>query len=113
MLDDNSPPSWIEILNKTYVQACIVILAPGISPETFSIDPNYGSEGRRRRTFSELQSCPLPNFAEIFQYIWFPKTPGSNTVVNSPLTTFLNVPLTVSQNQQRTKQRKRSKGMDI
>jgi RNA exonuclease 1 len=110
MLDDTSAPSWIEVRNKSFLRACVVILVPGLCPETFNIDTSRGSEGKRRRRVTEIQPCPLPNMAEIFGYMWFPKAPGTNTQVYSPVSSFLNCPLTASQNLRRAKQQSKQKG---
>jgi len=111
MLDDTSPPEWIEIRHKSYVQACVVLHVPGLSPQTFNIEPTRGSEGRRMRRLTEIQPSLLPRMMEIFQYLWFPKAPGTNTQLYSPLQAFLNCPLSSSQNLQRARQQSKQKGM--
>src|SRR5437773_2894327 len=93
MLDDTSSPEWIEIRHKSNIQACVVLLVPGLSPQAFNIDPARGSEGKRMRRLTELESSPLPNTTEIFQNMWLPKAPGTNTQLYSPFQAFLNCPL--------------------
>jgi hypothetical protein len=111
MLDDTTTPEWIEIRHKSYIRACVVLLAPGLSPQTFNIEPTHGSEGKRMRILTEIQPTPLPNIAEIFEYMWLPKAPGTNTQLYSPLQAFLNVPLTSSQNIQRAREQSKQKGI--
>ena len=97
MLDDTSPPNWIEVRNRSAIKACVVVLVPGLSPQTFNVDTR-GSEGKRMRRFEELSSPPaLSKVPEIFKYLWLPKAPGTNTALYSPVSAFLNCPLTTSQ----------------
>jgi|SRR5271168_3303720 len=110
MLDDTSSPEWIEICHKSYIQACVVLLAPGLSPQTFNIEPTHGSEGRRMRRLADINPSPLPNITNIFKYMWLPKSPGTNTQLYSPQQSFLNVPLTSTQNLQRAREQSKRKG---
>jgi hypothetical protein len=97
MLEDSHSPDWIHIRNKSAIKACVVILAPGLAPQTFDIDPTNGSEGRRMRVLKDIETNPLPKIREIFKYMWFPKAPGTNTAVYSPAVMFLNCPLSATQ----------------
>ena len=113
MLDDNSAPDWVEIRHKSHVQACVVLFVPGLSPELFGINPSFGSEGKRMRELSQLEHNPLPRFAEIFKYLWIAKAPGSNQQLYPAFQAFLNVPLSASQIQLRTKEQSKKKGITI
>jgi RNA exonuclease 1 len=111
MLDDISQPEWIEVRNKSCVRACVAVVVPGLSPQTFNIEPTHGSEGKKMRRLTDLDSTPLPNLAKIFKYMWLPKAPGTNTQLFSPVTSFLNVPLSASQNIHRAREQSKQKGM--
>ena len=114
MLDDTSSPEWIEIRHKSYVRACVVLLVPGLSPQTFNIEPTHGSEGKRMRRLTEMNPpSPLPYMTDIFQYLWLPRAPGTNTQIYSPLQAFLNCPLTSTQNLQRAREQSNRKGIKI
>src|ERR1700737_53370 len=113
MLDDTSHSDWVQILNKSYVRACVVLFVPGLGPETFNIDPTRGSEGRRMRQMDELQSTHLPHVKDIFKYLWLPKAPGTATQLYSPIQAFLNCPLSNSQIQQRAREQSNRKGESI
>lgn len=110
MLDDISSPEWIEVRHKSHIRACVVLHVPGLSPQTFNIDPTRGSEGKRMRRLTEINPHPLPRVAEIFRYMWLPKAPGTNTQIYSPVTAFLNCPLTASQSLQRAREQPKKKG---
>jgi hypothetical protein len=111
MLDDTTCPNWIEVRNKANVQACVVLLIPGLSPKTFNIDPTRGSEGRKMRQLNELDiNPPLPNISEIFKYMWLPKAPGTNQQLHSPIAAFLNCPLSVTQSAQRAREQSKRNG---
>jgi hypothetical protein len=110
MLDDTSNPEWVEVSNKSYIRACVVLLVPGLSPKTFHIDPHRGSEGKRMRFLCEVEANPLPITSEIFRYLWLPKAPGTNTQLYSPVAAFLNIPLSNAQSQQRHREQSRQKG---
>jgi hypothetical protein len=110
MLDDTSQPDWVEVRNKSYVRNCVVLLVPGLGPETFNIDPTRGSEGKRMRRFDEVNSSCLPHVAEVFKYLWLPRAPGTNTQLYSPVAAFLNCPLSHSQNLQRAREQSKHKG---
>lgn len=112
MLDDTSSPDWVEVRNKSYIRAAVVLLVPGLSPQTLNIDPTQGSEGRKMRLLRDIQNIPLPNMAEIFKYTWLPKAPGTNTQLYSPVSSFLNCPLTSSQSTQRAKEQPKRKGLE-
>lgn len=88
----------------------MVLLVPGLSPQTFGIDTR-GSEGKRMRRFDEL---PLPpsfvNIPGIFKYVWLPKAPGTNTALYSPVSAFMNCPLTISQSTIRAREQAKRKG---
>jgi hypothetical protein len=111
MLDDTPPPTWIEVRNKSYLRGCVVLFVPGLGPDVFKIDPTRGSEGRRRRCLDEAEPAFLPHFSEIFKHLWLPKAPGTNTQLYSPVTGFLNCPLSVSQSQQRLREQSKRKGI--
>jgi hypothetical protein len=114
MLDDTTYPEWIEIRHKSHVRGCVVLLVPGLSPQTFSIEPTHGSEGKRMRRLREINPSPLlPNITEIFEYVWLPRAPGTNTQLYSPLQAFLNCPLTSAQNLQRAKELSNRKGVKL
>ena len=113
MLDDISCPEWIEVRNKSYIRAAVVLLVPGLSPQTFNIDPTQGSEGSKMRLLSEIRPNPLPNMTDIFKYVWLPKAPGTNTQLYSPVSSFLNSPLSLSQSQKRVKEQAKRNGMVI
>src|SRR5271154_1224916 len=110
ILDDTISPEWIEVHHKAFIRSCVVLFLPGLAPETFDIDPTRGSEGRRMRRLTEIQNNPLPKMSEIFQYMWFPKAPGTNTQIYSPVQSFLNVPLTASQTSQKARNNGKRKG---
>ena len=110
MLDDTSAPEWIEVRNKSFVRACVVLFVPGLSPQTFNVEPTRGSEGKRMRRLKELESIPLPRLAEIFKYMWLPKAPGTNNQLFSPVSSFLNVPLTASKSLHRAREQSKQKG---
>ena len=104
MLDETSPPNWIEVRSRSAIKACVVLLVPGLSPPTFNIDTR-GSEGKRMRRFEEIGPIPsLSSFAGIFKYLWLPKAPGTNTALYSPVSAFLNCPLTTSQSTLRARE---------
>jgi RNA exonuclease 1 len=65
------------------------------------------------RRLKELDSIPLPHLAEIFKYMWLPKAPGTNNQLFSPLSSFLNVPLTATQNIQRAREQSKQKGIHL
>ena len=111
MLDDTSQPDWIEVRHKSYVQACVVLFVPGLSPQTFNIEPTRGSEGKRMRRLEGLESIPLPHLTERFKYMWLPKSPGTNNQLFSPVSSFLNTPLSASQNIQRAREKSKQKGI--
>ena len=95
--------------NRSAVKACVVLLVPGLSPQTFGIDTR-GSEGKRMRRFDELPSPPsLASFPGIFKYLWLPKAPGTNTALYSPVSAFLNCPLTISQATTRAREQAKRK----
>jgi len=114
MLDDTTRPDWVEIVNKSYVKAVVVLLVPGLSPGIFHVDPKQGSEGRRMRRLKELETPPaLSHFSDIFPNMWLPKAPGTNTQLYSPVSAFLNCPLTSAQSLQRARERSQRKGTGI
>jgi hypothetical protein len=111
ILDDAVRPDWIEVTNKSYLRSVVVLLVPGLSPETFHINPSKGSEGRRMRRLGEIETpSSLSHFADIFTNMWLPKAPGTNTQLHSPLSAFLNCPLSAAQSLQRAREQKNRKG---
>jgi RNA exonuclease 1 len=51
----------------------------------------------------------LSNFSDIFSNLWLPKAPGTNTQLYSPISAFLNCPLTASQSLQRAREARNRK----
>jgi hypothetical protein len=101
MLEDTTPPDWVRVRYRSYVRSCVVILAPGLYPEIFGIDPTNGSEGRRMRYLQDITPPCLSNLAAIFKYVWVSRTPGTKTQIHSPTSSFLNCPLSKAQLAQR------------
>lgn len=63
------------------------------------------------RRLKELEiKPPLPNISEIFKYMWLPKAPGTNQQLYSPVSAFLNCPLTMSQSSQRAREQSKRNG---
>ncbi|EMR09053.1 hypothetical protein PNEG_02824 [Pneumocystis murina B123] len=92
VIGNTSAPSWVAITNKSSIKKIVVLLIPGLDPTLFNLDTDCVL------TNSPVpleQCCPdkLQNFKKIFSYVIPTRTPGERYKVHSPISSFLQCPL--------------------
>lgn len=92
IIGNSSAPSWVTITNKSSVKKIVVLLIPGLDPTLFNLDTGC------ILTNSPVpleQCCPdkLQTFKQVFSYVIPTRTPGERYKVHSPISSFLQCPL--------------------
>ncbi|KAG4303207.1 hypothetical protein PCANB_000599 [Pneumocystis canis] len=102
---NTSAPSWITVKNKSSIKRIVVLLIPGLDPTLFNLDVGCILTNS---LVPLKQCCPdkLYAFKDIFSHVIPTRTPGEKYRVHSPISSFLQCPLSNAQRIQQSEKLK-------
>ncbi|KAK9247485.1 hypothetical protein V1506DRAFT_532064 [Lipomyces tetrasporus] len=93
ILADGVAPKWLSIYNKLGISHIATILVPGLTPDLFGVNLDAIQPVSTSSIVSKMPQ-ELSFIRDHFEHLWPTRAPGDRTKLFSPMTAFMNSPLT-------------------